>query len=165
MILVFRFWFLTDAALKCLVTLAALDRAGGFSAYHSLSSLFGASVTSTWMDVFSTSPFLLLKRSNLGLLWVVNWSMHGIGQFIRVTSLLECVRTCLPREVRGFQRAPTWMVAGHLSWFLWTQIMPVLFSDAHTFFFLLWPLQLYSHGLYPRWPHLTGHMPGMTFSC
>ena len=46
MILVFRFWFLTGAALKCLVTLAALDRAGGFSTYSPSAHCSAASVTS-----------------------------------------------------------------------------------------------------------------------
>lgn len=79
--------------------------------------------------------------------------MHGIGQFILevITSLLECVRTCLPREVRGFQRS------AHMNGNGASLMVPVntdnacaLFRCTHTFFFLLWPLQLYSHSLYQK---------------
>ena len=86
-------------------------------------------------------------------LWVVNWSMHGIGQFILevITSLLECVRTCLPWEVRGFQRST------HMNGNRASLMVPVntdnacaLFRCTHTFFFLLWSLQLYSHSLYQK---------------
>lgn len=115
--------------------------------------------------ILQPHPFLLLKRSNLGLLWVVNWSMHGIGQFILevITSLLECVRTCLPREVRGFQRSAhmNGNRASHGS--CRTQIMPVLFSDAHTHSFsYCGPCSSTVIVFIKRWPHLTGHMPGMT---
>ena len=90
--------------------------------------------------------------------------MHGIGQFILevITSLLEYVRTCLPRKVHGFQRGthmngngPSLMVSVD------TDNTCVLFTCTHSFSYC-GPCRSTVMVFIRRWPLLTGPVPGMT---
>lgn len=149
MILVFRFWFLTGAALKGLITLAALELVA-FQLILPLLTVLLFLLLLTWMGVFSTSPFSTFKRGQtLGFCeWLIGPCME-LGSLFWKRSLLSLSvseHVFLGRFM-DFRGALTWMVMGHLSWFLWTQITPVFFSHAHILFLIVVPADLQSWSL------------------
>lgn len=65
MICIFRFWFLTAAALKCLITFLALHGASGFSSSHSPTVHCTAVSVTSHLNAYilNLSLSLLLKKA------------------------------------------------------------------------------------------------------